>query len=110
MRKFCLGAVASFVVIVGVGVGSVEATPEAPASTTTTTIGYELSDDFLTLYPGYDDDQYQYLLPDDQLLPATGPKMRVGIGALALLALGAVMFVLARGPRRRSRSGHRQPF
>ena len=103
MRKFCFGAVASFVLLAGIGVESVEATSDAPASTTTTTIGYELSDDFLTLYPGFDDDQYHYLLPDDPLLPKTGPQMRVGIGALALLAFGGIMFALARGPWRKRR-------
>jgi hypothetical protein len=66
-----------------------------------------LKDDFLTLYPEYDDDEYQYLLPENAatgdgiFLPETGFNMRIGLGALAVLAIGAIMFALARGPRRR---------
>ena len=77
-----------------------QATSE-PVSTTTTSIGFELSDDFLTLYPEYNNDDYEYLVPDDTTLPATGPAVRVGVGALAVLAAGAIMFALSRGPRRR---------
>lgn len=77
---------------------------ESTDSTTTTTVGFELSDDFLVLYPEYDDDQYQYLLPNESLLPQTGPAMRVGIGALTLLVFGAAVFALGRGPRRRRRA------
>lgn len=75
-----------------------------PLSTTTTSIGYELSDDFLTLYPEYDDHDYQYLVPENTALPATGPAMRVGLGALALVVFGVAFAVLARGPRRRARA------
>ena len=103
-------AVATFISLTvlpcNVSVASQTSSPPT-TSTTSTTISEDLEDDFLTLFPEFSNDQYEYLLPDDPSTqddnpPAeTGFNMRIGLGALAVLAIGAIMFALSRGPRRR---------